>query len=69
MNNKIVLVRCQELLDQFECGADREIIGVYDINSPIVTRYLNNKRECYEVYNISKSGACILNKKLSTYEE
>lgn len=67
-NKKIVLVKCTVLSDQFECDADRKVLGVYDINDPVVASILKNKDAEYEVYDITKKGNCVLNEKMSTYK-
>lgn len=68
MDNKVLLVKCEELGDQFECDADRIIIGVYNKKDTLLAAILKNKDSRYEVYDIRKDGRCILNKDLSTYE-
>ena len=51
--NEYLIVKCKELLDQFECDCDRTVLG-------IVTDYTDYQKFGFEIYAIRKDGRCIL---------
>lgn len=56
---KYLVVKCVELMDAYECDADRTPICITD-------NYTKYNRRGYEIYSINKNGTL---KKIRDYDE
>lgn len=60
-----IIVKCEELDDQFECDANRTLISYLKSSKELEDK---NYNFLYEVYLINKDGSIKLDKNLSTYK-